>query len=52
MPWYDDTAHPTTEQEYYVQHADRLISNWNSERIPANVRAKLSHLGKTDGGPR
>jgi hypothetical protein len=52
LPWYEDTAHPTEEHTYYVKHADRLISNWNSDRIPANVRAKLSHLGKTDRGSR
>jgi hypothetical protein len=45
MPWYDNTSSPTQEQAYYVAHADRLISNWNSDRIPANVRAKLKHLG-------
>ena len=45
MPWYDNSASPTVEQEYYVKHADHLISNWNSDRIPANVRAKLQHLG-------
>jgi len=50
MPWYDNTAEPTPEQAYYVAHADRLISNWNSERIPANVRAKLQHLDGQDGG--
>jgi hypothetical protein len=44
MPWYDNTSSPTDEQKYYVEHADRLVSNWNSDRIPANVRAKLKHL--------
>jgi len=52
MPWYDDTQNPTEEQSYYVAHADRLISNWNSDRIPANVRAKLQHLGKERGSGR
>lgn len=56
LPWYEDTANPTDEQRYYVSHADRLISNWNSDRIPANVRAKLKHLGtgtttNTETGP-
>lgn len=44
LPWYEDSANPTVEHSYYVAHADRLVSNWNSERIPANVRAKLRHL--------
>jgi len=45
MPWYENPIDPGEEQRYYVQHADRLVSNWNSGRIPANVRAKLMHLG-------
>lgn len=49
MPWYDDTQNPTEEQAYYTAHADRLISNWNSDRIPANVRTKLRHLGNKQG---
>jgi len=44
MPWYENSLEPTEEHRYYVAHADRLISNWNSDRIPANVRAKLKHL--------
>jgi len=44
MPWYENTLAPSDEHRYYVTHADRLISNWNSDRIPANVRAKLKHL--------
>ena len=44
LPWYENTIDPGEEQRYYVQHADRLVSNWNSDRIPANVRAKLMHL--------
>ena len=44
MPWYENTSAPTPEQQYYVTHADRLISNWNSDRIPANVRAQLKVL--------
>jgi len=51
MPWYDDTTHPTEKQAYDVQHADRLVSNWNSERIPANVRAKLAHLDRSGRAP-
>lgn len=44
MPWYENSSHPTEEHAYYVEHADRLVSNWNSDRVPANVRAKLRHL--------
>lgn len=52
MPWYEDSANPTEELTYYVRHADRLVSNWNSDRIPANVRAKLRNLAPSTGGTR
>lgn len=52
LPWYEDSANPTEEQVYYVRHADRLVSNWNSERIPANVRARLRVLQSTPGDLR
>ena len=41
LPWYEDITRPSQELAYYTSHADRLVSNWNSDRIPANVRAKL-----------
>ena len=44
LPWYENSQNPSEEHRYYVAHADQLISNWNSDRIPANVRAKLQHL--------
>jgi len=47
MPWYENSSQPTEEHAYYVEHADRLVSNWNSDRVPANVRAKLQHLAAT-----
>jgi len=48
MPWYENSNEPTAEQRYYKLNADRLVSNWNSDRIPANVRAKLRHLGNNE----
>lgn len=47
LPWYQDSAKPTEEDTYYVQHADSRITNWNSDRIPANVRATLRAAGIT-----
>jgi len=41
LPWYQDSANPTDEDRYYRSQIDRLITNWNDDRIPANVRAKL-----------
>jgi len=44
LPWYVDSAHPSDEDRYYVTHADRLITNWNDERLPANVKVQLARL--------
>lgn len=44
LPWYQDSAHPTDEDRYYAAHADSGETNWNDQRIPANVRAKLRFL--------
>ena len=41
LPWYQNSARPTEEDTYYATHADSQITNWNDDRIPANVRAKL-----------
>lgn len=47
LPWYQNSASPTEEDRYYAEHADSLITNWNNQRIPANVRAKLINLRET-----
>jgi len=52
MPWYQDSKHPTDEESYYAIHADSLISNWNDEKLPANVRAKLRKLRQSQRGGR
>jgi hypothetical protein len=44
LPWYADSANPTEEDRYYVSRADRLITNWNDERLPANVKVQLERL--------
>jgi hypothetical protein len=44
MPWYQDSAHPTEEQRYYVEHADSLIINWDKKVLPAALRAHLQQL--------
>ena len=46
-PWYQDSRHPTDEEQYYATHADSLISNWNGRTLPANVQAKLRNLRKS-----
>ena len=47
LPWYQNSSSRSDEDQYYADHADQLISNWNDERIPANVRAKLIKLRTT-----
>jgi hypothetical protein len=44
LPWYADSANPTEEDRHYVARADRLIMNWNDERLPANVKVQLDRL--------
>ena len=44
LPWYYDLSKPTAEDAYYNQHADRLITNWNTEKLPASVVAVLTKL--------
>ena len=43
-PWYQDSAHPTEEQSFYVEHADSLIINWDKKVLPASLRAHLQLL--------
>ena len=43
-PWYQDSANPTEEQRYYVEHADSLIINWDKKVLPASLRAHLQLL--------
>jgi hypothetical protein len=44
MPWYDDSSQSNAELEYYVQHADPLIINWDHITLPASLRAHLQKL--------
>jgi hypothetical protein len=44
MPWYQDSANPTDEHRYYVEHADSLIINWDKKELPASLRAHLRVL--------
>lgn len=41
LPWYQNSSEPTQEDLYYARHSDSQITNWNDDRIPANVRATL-----------
>jgi len=47
LPWYQDSSAPTEEDRYYADHVDRTITNWNDDRVPANVRAMVAKLRST-----
>ena len=34
VPWYLDTTALTDEEQYYREHADPTISNWDRDRLP------------------
>jgi hypothetical protein len=44
LPWYQDFANLSEEDEYYVKHSDHLITNWNTDKLPATVKAQLTKL--------
>lgn len=44
MPWYQDSANPTDELTYYLEHADSLIINWDRKVLPASLRAHLLQM--------
>ena len=44
LPWYQDSANPSAEASYYVEHADSLIINWERKVLPATLRAQLLTL--------
>jgi hypothetical protein len=52
MPWYQDSLHQTEEQQYYMEHADSFIINWDRKILPASLRAHLIQLRDqpTDSG--
>jgi len=50
-PWYQDSANPTEEQRYYIEHADSLIINWDKRVLPASLRAHLQLLRQQHRAP-
>jgi hypothetical protein len=44
VPWYQDSANPTEELTYYLEHADSLIINWDRKVLPASLRAHLIQM--------
>jgi len=44
LPWYQDSANPSADARYYVEHADSLIINWERKVLPATLRAQLLTL--------
>ncbi len=44
LPWYQDFDNLSEEDDYYIRHSDHLITNWNTDKLPATVRAQLTKL--------
>lgn len=44
MPWYQDSAKPSAELTYYLEHADSLTINWDRKVLPASLRAHLLQM--------
>lgn len=45
-PWYQDSAHPTPEQLWYVRNADKTVTNWDQKTLPAWLRQLASNQGR------
>lgn len=44
LPWYQDSANPSDELTYYLEHADSLVINWDRKVLPAWLRAQLVEM--------
>jgi hypothetical protein len=44
ISWYQDSANPTEEHTYYLEHADSLVINWDRKVLPASLRAHLIQM--------
>ena len=34
LPWYVDSSRLSTEDRYYREHADPLVTNWDNDKLP------------------
>lgn len=48
LPWYQDLSNLSQEDSYYIEHSENLITNWNTENLPAAVKAILTKLRATE----
>ena len=44
IPWYQDSSNLSEEDTYYIKNSDHLITNWNTDKLPATVRVQLANL--------
>jgi hypothetical protein len=51
LPWYQNSARPSAEQRYYLQHAATDAINWDRERIAQKIadRARVDPSGRPPG---
>jgi hypothetical protein len=50
VPWYANSARPSREQRYYLDHAISGINNWDDERISDGVAQAVGLLGDVSHG--
>jgi hypothetical protein len=48
-PWYEDSANPTAERTYYVQHAMPTHTNWGVTQSSDHMDRKLAQRSKLSG---
>lgn len=41
LPWYEDSANPSDEQRYYLDHLDPTVNTWDQELLPTWLDTKL-----------
>lgn len=50
VPWYEDSANPTTEERYYREHLDPSVNSWNQEVLPAYLEELVRRRSSADPG--
>lgn len=48
-PWHQNSAQPSDDQLYYLQHAKPGVSNWSGTELPEWIGGLLANLKERDG---
>lgn len=48
IPWYVDSAHLTDEEDYYQRNAEKGMTNWSANELPAELRSQIDAI-KAEG---